>query len=212
MNNSLQHYEIPLLGVHNEHCALIIDKAISQVEGITAHRVDVNNEKVIIDVQEGADVLAKVVEKIRSAGYDVAVSKKIFPVTDMSCASCAVNVESIVKGEPGIISASVNYANGDVLLEFIPGITDLHQLRAEVQSTGYDILINEEDSQVLKEEIKNTAYHKLKVNTTWASILYVLYGYALCELDYDGNDNSCSILFRERFLYSRVSISPTFTN
>jgi Cu2+-exporting ATPase len=184
MGATTQHFEIPLLGVHNEHCAHVVDHAISEIRGITAHRVDVNNETAFIEFEENSETLSNVVEKIRSSGYDVAVAKKIFTVTNMSCASCAVNVESIIKGEPGILSASVNYANGDALLEFIPGITNLQHLKAEVQSTGYDILIKEEENaEELKDEIKKDEYLLLKTKTIWAislSLPVAVLGMSLC--------------------------------
>jgi len=61
----------------------------------------------------------------------------------MTCASCAVSVESMLKSQPGVVDASVNYANATVSIEFIPEVVQTESLRQVVQSIGYDILIDE---------------------------------------------------------------------
>ena len=38
--------------------------------------------------------------------------KEEFPVLEMTCASCAVSVESMLKSVEGVKDAGVNYANG----------------------------------------------------------------------------------------------------
>ena len=42
MNTDTQTVNIPLLGVDSEHCALIVDKGLDKVEGISSHKVELN--------------------------------------------------------------------------------------------------------------------------------------------------------------------------
>ena len=98
------------------------------------------------------------------------ISIKTFPVTGMSCASCARNVENMLKAQPGVNSASVNYANASALLEMESGEADMHALKAAVQSIGYDLLVQEDDPGQL-DELIGSQYTRLKRNTTWAIIL-----------------------------------------
>ena len=42
---------IPLEGVDNEHCALIVDKGLGKVAGITTHKVDINNSRAVINTK-----------------------------------------------------------------------------------------------------------------------------------------------------------------
>ncbi|HRO46721.1 heavy metal-associated domain-containing protein, partial [Agriterribacter sp.] len=76
-NNSIY---MPLEGVDSEHCALIVDKGLSKVKGITAHKVELNNNRAVIDADDAVDVVPKAVKAIRDLGYDVATVKKSFPV------------------------------------------------------------------------------------------------------------------------------------
>jgi len=48
--------------------------------------------------------------------------RKTYPVLEMSCAACAVSVESLLKHTPGVTNASVNYANQSALVQFDPKV------------------------------------------------------------------------------------------
>ena len=50
----------------------------------------------------------------------MATVKKNFPVLEMSCASCAMSVESMVRSIPGVEAASVNFASNLLNVEYDP--------------------------------------------------------------------------------------------
>ena len=136
---------IPLEGMDSEHCALIIDKGLGKVQGITAHKVELNNNRAVINTNGELEVLTDAVKAIRDLGYDVDTVKRNFPVLNMTCASCAISSESILKSQPGVLNAAINYANATLQVEYIPTITDPHKLKAALQSIGYDLMIDESD-------------------------------------------------------------------
>ena len=96
--------------------------------------------------------------------------KKIFPVTGLTCASCAISVESMLKTQKGVLNASVNFANSSARVEFLPDTANIIDFKSAIQSIGYDLLI-EEDGQNHQEEIQHLHYKKLKNNTIWATVL-----------------------------------------
>jgi Cu2+-exporting ATPase len=86
--------------------------------------------------------------------------KKTFPVTGMSCASCAVSTESILKAQEGVVNAEVNFANASVAVEFIPEIIGPDEMKTALQTVGYDLVIDEsEDAQA---QLENEQVAKLK--------------------------------------------------
>ncbi len=162
---------IPLEGVDSEHCALIVDKGIAQLKGLSSHRVELNNKRAVIQITN-QETVSEAVKTIRDLGYDVTTVKKSFPVLQMTCASCAVSVESMLKAQQGVVDASVNYANAKVSIEFIPGIVQTESLRSAVQSIGYDLLIDESASDdETVENIQKEKFIKLKKKTYWALAL-----------------------------------------
>jgi Cu2+-exporting ATPase len=98
--------------------------------------------------------------------------KKNFPVTGLSCASCAINVESMLKAQEGVINATVNYTNSTASVEYHPHIANSTDFKTVIQSIGYDLLI-EDEGHHHQEEMQHSQFETLKRNTIWASMLAI---------------------------------------
>jgi len=106
-----------------------------------------------------------------------ATIRKQFPVTDMSCAACAVSVESILSQQPGVKTATVNFATQTVQVEYAPELITPTKMQQAVQGIGYGLVIEETaaaEAQV--EEIHQQNYQSLRRRTIWAGILAVPLG------------------------------------
>lgn len=170
-NRATTDIEIPLEGVESEHCALIVDKGLQKVPGMSSHKVELNNRRAIISTTT-PETLGHAVTAIRDLGYGVTTVKTSFPVLQMTCASCAVSVESMIKSQPGVVSAAVNYASATIQVEYIPTATSPAELRKAVQSVGYDLYIEDSKTESL-EDIQNRKFAELKKKTILAIILSV---------------------------------------
>src|SRR3982750_2592092 len=179
---------IPLEGVESEHCALIVDKGLSKVEGIKTHKVELNNRRAVISTDDTAEVLPRAVKAIRDLGYDVDTVKKNFPVLNMSCASCASSSQGILEGQPGGEKEAVNHSNAISQVEYIPTITSPQQLKAALQSIGYDLMIDEsEEAKDTLEELHRQKYEQLKRRTIGSialSVPLVIIGMFFMNLPY----------------------------
>ncbi|GAA4340873.1 heavy metal translocating P-type ATPase [Flaviaesturariibacter amylovorans] len=165
--------ELPLAGVESEHCALIVDKGLATVPGIREHHVELNNHKAIFKADD-EEAVAKAVTTIRGLGYDVETIRQTFPVTGMSCASCAGSTESMIKAQVGVVDAAVNFANSSVKVEYVPTVVTPEALKASVQSIGFDLMI--EDSKEAKEALEDLHREKLRSlrqRTIWSVLLSV---------------------------------------
>lgn len=94
-----------------------------------------------------------------------------FPVLEMSCAACAVSVESMLKATKGVTEAAVNYANQEALVEYDTALVQPQELQAAVRSIGYDLVIDLVNSQSVKEEAQRERYKEIKNRTLWATVL-----------------------------------------
>jgi P-type Cu2+ transporter len=174
MKNDNHAINLPLAGVDSEHCALIVDKGLGQVKGITSHKVELNNNRAVITTDNELETVPEAVQVIRGLGYDVATVKKTFPVLNMSCASCASSSQSMLENTPGVVHVSVNYANATAQVEYVPTITDPNQLKTALQSIGYDLMIDEtEEAKDALEEVHRTKFKALKQRTIASIILSV---------------------------------------
>ena len=162
---------LPLEDVESEHCAFIVDKGLAQVKGIETHKVELNNGRAAITVKDNA-VISAAVQAIKDLGYDVPTVKNTLPVLGMTCASCANNVETSVKNTPGVLAASVNFATSNLSVEYLPNMTNASSLQKIVQSSGYDLLVEDESrQQETLEAIHAQKFKALKNKTIWAIIL-----------------------------------------
>ena len=169
--NNKETIYLPLEDVESEHCALIVEKGLAQVKGIETHKVELNNRRAAITVDNSAAIGAAV-KAIKDLGYGVSTVKHTFPVLGMTCASCAGSVESIVKHQEGVIEASVNFATGSLTVEYLLNMTDATKLQKAIQSIGYDLLVEEENKQQeTLEAIHAEKFQKLKTKTVWAIAL-----------------------------------------
>jgi Cu2+-exporting ATPase len=162
---------LPLEDVESEHCALIVDKGLSQVKGVETHKVELNNRRVAITVDK-AETVSDAVKAIKDLGYGVTTVKHTFPVLGMTCASCANSAQTIVQAQEGVINAEVNFATGNLTVEYLPNMTNAAKLQKAVQSIGYDLLVEDETKQQeTLEAIHAQKFQKLKTKTIWAIIL-----------------------------------------
>ena len=166
---------IPLENVDSEHCALIVDKGLAEIKEISSHKVELNNHRAIVTAKKyPEEAVQAAVKQIRGLGYDVTTIKQTFPVTNMSCASCAANTEATLNNQVGVVRAEVNYANTLAKVEYIPSLVTAQKLKEAVQAAGYDLLIN--DSNEAKEslaDIKATQYKALRKRAIGALVLAV---------------------------------------
>jgi len=98
------------------------------------------------------------------------VHKETFPVTGMTCASCASSVETILAHTDGVKSAKVNFAASTVLVEYSDEITP-ESLDEALSNIGYGILIQSENAEKSIENHQHKSYQALKKQTIGAAIL-----------------------------------------
>ncbi len=97
--------------------------------------------------------------------------KEIFPVRQMTCGPCVVSVESILNSADGVQDAGVNFANQDAWVSYDPQVTNPQNLRKAVQSIGYDLIIEKENLQALKEDAQRIHFQQIKKRFTWSFFL-----------------------------------------
>ena len=96
--------------------------------------------------------------------------KKTIPVIGMACSVCSANVEKKLRSLKGINSASVSLASRTALVDYNPDIISLEDMKREISTAGYDLVI-ENDRSV--EEINRREFTLLR-RRTLASWLFAI--------------------------------------
>jgi len=93
------------------------------------------------------------------------------PVLGMSCAACAVSVESIIGSQPGVDRAEVNYATQSLKVSYHPDQVLPSAFQKAVQAIGYDLILDTESGKEKQEEVQRSNYQALKARMIAAALL-----------------------------------------
>ncbi|MBW2238521.1 MAG: copper-translocating P-type ATPase [Deltaproteobacteria bacterium] len=185
---------LPVTGMTCVNCAMNIERSVKKLEGV--HNVNVNfaAERTVVDFDPKKLRVRDVVENIHSSGFTVPTTKTELPVTGMTCANCAANIErALSKRVAGIVNAAVNFATERVtveyipavssledIVEYIPAVSSLEDIVWAIEKAGYGAILPDEALEV--EDAEQVARHaeikdqtrKFAVGVIFALPLFVL--------------------------------------
>jgi Cu+-exporting ATPase len=175
-----QKYTLPISGMTCANCAANIERAVKKLDGVADASVNFAAENAAVSFDPHQVQLQEVVEKITKSGYGVTTAKVEMPVTGMTCANCAANIErALNKRVSGVLNASVNFASERVWVEYIPGIIDVEDIVAAIEKAGYGAIPPEEgldaedaEQKARAAEIKNQT-RKFAVGVLFALPLFI---------------------------------------
>ncbi|OQY57591.1 MAG: copper-translocating P-type ATPase [Desulfobacteraceae bacterium 4572_88] len=176
-----QKITIPISGMSCANCAMNIERGVKKLPGITEANVSFASEQANVSFDSKSVKLSDILEKIQKAGFSVPSAVIEFPVSGMSCANCAMNIEmSLNKKVPGVVSASVNFASERVLIEYLPSVTSPEEMAGAIKKAGFEAVLPDESGEAedaeqaaRDAEIKDHT-RKFITGLIFASILFIL--------------------------------------
>ena len=88
----------------------------------------------------------------------------------MSCASCALSVETVLSSQEGVKSSNVNFADNSVVIEFDGAKTNELTLKKSVQNVGYDLILNVKNNSEESNQLHQESLNKIRKNTIWSGL------------------------------------------
>ncbi|MGD9180477.1 MAG: copper ion binding protein, partial [Desulfobacterales bacterium] len=139
---------LPVAGMTCANCAMNIERSVKKLNGVSDAQVNFAAEQAAISFDPTQLQVKDVVAKIDASGYSVPTNKMEFPVTGMTCANCAANIErALSKKVSGIVRATVNFASERAAVEYIPGVATLQDMITAIKAAGYGVISPEEISE-----------------------------------------------------------------
>ena len=124
-----QKVALPITGMTCVNCAMNIERTVKKLNGIKDANVNFAAEQAVVAFDPKLLHLIDIVDNIHDSGYTVAKAKVELPVTGMTCANCAMNIERALNRKvPGVINASVNFATERVYVEYVPSISNIDEI------------------------------------------------------------------------------------
>ena len=176
-----QKYSLPIAGMTCANCAANIERGLKKLKGVADANVNFAAENAAISFDPQQLQLRDVVDKIYKSGFSVPTHKAEMPVTGMTCANCAANIErSLNQKTAGVVNATVNFASERVAVEYIPGAISLDGIVTAIEQAGFGAIppsdaIDEEDAEqkTRAAEINNQT-RKFAVGVMFALPLFIL--------------------------------------
>ncbi|EOD4944086.1 heavy metal translocating P-type ATPase, partial [Pseudomonas aeruginosa] len=116
-------------------CVARIETALTQVPRVSAARVNLASEAVMVEAD--AD-LAPLLEAVEGAGYRVKEEQLDLAIGGMTCASCVGRVEKALLKVPGVLAATVNLASEAARVRVVSGAVAPAALIQAVAAAGYE--------------------------------------------------------------------------
>ena len=137
-----QKVTLPITGMTCANCAMNIERGVKTLYGVTDASVNFASEQAAISFDPKALNIKDLVDNIHSSGFTVPTTKIELPITGMSCANCAANIEqALYKKTTGIVAASVNFATERLTAEYLSGVTSVNDMVSVIQKAGYGAIL-----------------------------------------------------------------------
>ncbi|MFZ0240212.1 MAG: heavy metal translocating P-type ATPase [Desulfobacterales bacterium] len=172
---------LPITGMTCANCAANIERGLRKLDGVTAVNVNFASEKAAVDFDPQKLAVGNLIQKIEKMGYGIGTAKVEFPVTGMTCANCAMNIErALNKKVPGVLEAHVNFASERVGVSYVPGVAGIEDMIAAIEKAGYGAIapvegLDAEDAEQQARDLEiRDQTHKFIVGVVFALPLFVL--------------------------------------
>ena len=100
-------------------------------------------------------------------------TKETFQVLGMSCAVCALNVETTLGAQEGVYEAKVNFAGSTVLVDYDPQVITPVELQKAVESAGYELVVENTEDTDQADRLQREEFLALKRKTIGAIVLAI---------------------------------------
>lgn len=91
--------------------------------------------------------------------------KEIYPIEGMSCASCALSIQTMLSAQAGVKSAVVNLAMEQVVVEYEPQLIDPTKMEKVVDGIGFKLITDKSVGPHDQENSQTQRLKRLKRNT-----------------------------------------------
>jgi Cu+-exporting ATPase len=146
-----------------------------ELKGVKRCEVNLAAEKATLEFDPVSVDLATIENAVQEAGYKVVFEKLSAKISNITDAGDADRLEARIKELEGIKNASVNFGNGQVLVEYNQALLSLSDIRQVIKRNGYQIL--SEDLSASAEETEAKKLKRLFLIGIAFTIPVMIFGY-----------------------------------
>ena len=157
-------------------CSQRVENALNDKDDVTEAAVNLPAEKAAIEYNEDELTINDLVQVVENTGYGVKTKQETIKIEDMSCASCAQNIEKVLNQAKGVLAGTVNFAAENAAVEYLPNVINKSELIAEIEKIGYTVAEQEPEEEVDKvdEDQQKIKAARSKMIASWALTIPIM--------------------------------------
>jgi Cu+-exporting ATPase len=133
---------LPISGMSCANCADNVEGSLKKLDGVTDVTVNFASENAQVRFASGQVTVAGLVDTVKRAGFKVPTGHVDLPVTGMTCANCAANIErTLGRQVDGVVAVSVNFASEHAAVDYLTDEVTVHDLVAAIEKAGYGAIV-----------------------------------------------------------------------
>ena len=170
--------ELKVAGMVCAACTAAIEKALRNLDGVTAAFVNLGTEMASVEYNPEKLSLADLEKAVRDAGYDVIDEKVVLKIGGMVCAMCVGALEIALKKLDGVVEVRVNLASEKAYITFNARMVGLEEMKKAIVDTGYEFLGLEGEEALADREkeafLRDQADKKRRIIIGFATSLFLM--------------------------------------
>ena len=221
--SKLELISLPVTGMDCANCATAVERSIKTIEEVNQVNVNLASERASFENRGGNNTIFDVIDKVKNAGYGIAVGEARLIITGLVDEKSSVILENRIRNLTGITQTNMNWVSGKVSVNYIPTLISQIEIREEIQKAGFEAQILGDQNIDTEEMIRQQEFRNqrkdlligLILNNTFVRLIHVkgskfvgsVGKSILGELVDVGTGNSSSILCRQEILHGCCSIN-----
>lgn len=153
--DELKQISLPITGMDCANCATAVERSINKIEGIDQVNVNLASERATFEHINGDKAIFDVIEKVKKAGYGIAVGEARLLVSGLNDDQSSINLANRIKELTGITQVNINWVSGKISANYIPTLVTQVEIRDQIKKAGFEAQILGDQNIDTEEMIRN---------------------------------------------------------
>lgn len=164
---TLTRIELPVADLPFYKPVTSLESGLRALEGV--HQVTTNAGAGVLQVEYDSKKvnIPQIAEVVRSADFQLGGTNIKIRIENLRCASCVKFIEDELKSTNGVLSATVNIATQEAIVDYLPQNTTLAELNKAIETWGYKARQAISDAPVDKQEEAHANEYRKLMNKFW---------------------------------------------
>jgi Cu+-exporting ATPase len=159
LSQSTKKLTLPVTGMTCANCVATVERNLNKLNGVHDVRVNLASERASLEFDPNILGQSDVIDRIRRAGYDVALAEADIYLQRLGDDNDARRLEKSLLSQDGVVEASANLATERVRVKYIPTVSGQKEIRLALEQAGFQVVefggaVEDAEGQAREKEIQ----------------------------------------------------------